>query len=739
MEEEVCCISHAFWRAASANPNKVAIIHSNYPPSNDNEEDVLYTYGELQSAVNGLSARIANILLGAHDPHLIRQPGLLNRFLWMETLYPFLAHDISCFKTAISFIDHLSEILGPLLSSTVLVIPSFDKLRKNPLLVFDILKAYHVTRLIIVPSLMRALLPGLQSSDGRLIQNFLRILVLSGEDFPIWLWEVLHETLGETQILNLYGTTEVSGDCAYFDCKTLPKLLEEESLSSVPIGKPILGCELLLAEETDTKAFSNSEGEILVGGKCLAIKYLDDALANPVKFMSVNVTNAVSDTVANSEVKHATYFRTGDFARKLNDGNYVFIGRKDRMVKVNGQRIALEEIEYNMRKHPHVADAAASFHCCKHNNNYIAAYILLKGIDQSFPYIGNEKQNSHYDWNVNGKKSLHDSLRTWLEQRLPAVMIPSSFHFIAALPRLPSGKINYEALPQIESIIQETGCGHSGKHLDDRDIQIIKEVFKRVLMVEDISDDDDLFAFGGTSITAAHVGHTLGVDMRFIYKHPSPVKLCNALLEVPGLLESIRNHDPVSKLPLEMSKYGKEKGIEGASNLHVYNLIVPETLRSMNAGYKEVSSFFGSLMQIAERVPEESIAHNPIKSKLAEHNLGPDSSVSRPHKKQRPLQIQLQNNIETGWEHWVSGLNLPEAVAFSRYNKIISRGGFDNALVLQNSHVIFRNQVSGNIYQLWKVLLKSCVDASPLVVIWNEKSYVFIGSHAHNFLCIDAS
>ena len=72
------------------------------------------------------------------------------------------------------------------------------------------MQAYYVTRLTAVPSLIRALLPSLQSSRGRSVRNFLRVFVLSGETFPIWLWELLHETLPDTAILNLYGTTEVS-------------------------------------------------------------------------------------------------------------------------------------------------------------------------------------------------------------------------------------------------------------------------------------------------------------------------------------------------------------------------------------------------------------------------------------------------------------------------------------------------------------------------------------------------
>lgn len=66
--------------------------------------------------------------------------GLLNRFLWMQQLYPMLEEEILLFKTSISFIDHLQEFLGPILSACKLVIPPFNQLKRNPFHVVDYLK-----------------------------------------------------------------------------------------------------------------------------------------------------------------------------------------------------------------------------------------------------------------------------------------------------------------------------------------------------------------------------------------------------------------------------------------------------------------------------------------------------------------------------------------------------------------------------------------------------------------------
>jgi len=56
---------------------------------------------------------------------------------------------------------------------------------------------------------MRTILPGLQTHANMLVENSLKLLVLSGETFPLTLWEMLSTILPKTSILNLYGSTEV--------------------------------------------------------------------------------------------------------------------------------------------------------------------------------------------------------------------------------------------------------------------------------------------------------------------------------------------------------------------------------------------------------------------------------------------------------------------------------------------------------------------------------------------------
>lgn len=64
----------------------------------------------------------------------------MNRLQWMEETYPHAHDDVGCFKTAIGFVDHLTEALGPLLAGKVLIVPSQNQLARNPLALFKVLQ-----------------------------------------------------------------------------------------------------------------------------------------------------------------------------------------------------------------------------------------------------------------------------------------------------------------------------------------------------------------------------------------------------------------------------------------------------------------------------------------------------------------------------------------------------------------------------------------------------------------------
>ncbi|CAH8349000.1 unnamed protein product [Eruca vesicaria subsp. sativa] len=596
------------------------------------------------------------------------EQGLLNRFMWMQEHYPVIGEQQFAFKTSVGFIDHLQEFLGATLNSTPLVIPPFTLLKENMISILDFLEAYSISRLVAVPTLIRAFLPTLQHRGHNKLQSCLKLVVLSGEPFPVGLWDTLHKLLPETCFLNLYGSTEVSGDCTYFDCSGLPKLLETENIGSVPIGKPISNCKILLLGDEDKPC----EGEICVGGLCLSQGYLHSLIESQsyVKLHNNTLCNHLT-----SDCGSQLYYRTGDYGRKLSSGDLIFIGRRDRTTKVNGQRMSLEEIETTLELNPYITEAVVILNGNQAELASLDAFLVL-----------NKETKADED--------VIYSIRNWMSEKLPLVMIPNHFVLVESLPSTPSGKVDYDALARLNGPrihVQDMMHINGTSSLLDT----IKKAVCDALMVKEVSEDDDFFAIGGDSLAAAHLSHSLGIDMRLIYQFRSPSKLVICLSEKKGKLREDMQHNTIQKADYKTESQNTNELVSRPFPLQ-YSVSSESTSSRMQ--YEK------SVCAKRLKIDSEQFSFKSMKDKISW-----DSGYSEMH------------------------------CAFSRCNKVYYPNSCSNeGENRENWSVEFpRNQIV-SIQELWKVHMESCVDASPLVVLKHSKTYLFIGSHSRKFFCIDA-
>ena len=105
----------------------------------------------------------------------------INRFTWMWQEYPFSADETCCHKTALGFVDSVWEIFGPLLGGVRSVIVP-NEILLEPELFVDLLAKHGVTRIVLVPSFLRAILLAVPDLGRRLPS--LRLWSVSGEVFP---------------------------------------------------------------------------------------------------------------------------------------------------------------------------------------------------------------------------------------------------------------------------------------------------------------------------------------------------------------------------------------------------------------------------------------------------------------------------------------------------------------------------------------------------------------------------
>ncbi len=151
--------------------SEIAQAGADYPTSDielDDRAYVLYT--------SGSSGRPKGVE-GTHR-------GAMNRMRWMWERYPFEAGEVCCQKTNIGFVDSVWEIFGPLLAGVPSVIVAQETV-VDPEELLRTLAEHRVTRMVLVPSLLRAVLEHAPNLGERVPD--LKLWTCSGE---VLTWEL---------------------------------------------------------------------------------------------------------------------------------------------------------------------------------------------------------------------------------------------------------------------------------------------------------------------------------------------------------------------------------------------------------------------------------------------------------------------------------------------------------------------------------------------------------------------
>jgi len=388
--------------------------------------------------------------------------GAINRFNWMWKTFPFEAGETCCQKTSLSFVDSVWEIFGPLLQGIpTVIIP--DAALKDLYRLVQILAIKDVTRIVLVPSLLRVLLNTYPALESRLPK--LKYWVTSGEALDLELSQCFQKLMPESILLNLYGSSEVSADATWYDTR------KSKSLSCVPIGCPIANTQVYVLNRHLKPVPIGVRGELYIGGASLARGYLNRPELTEEKF----IPNPFSDEPG------AYLYKTGDLARYLSDGNIEFLSRIDHQVKVRGFRIELGEIEAVLAQHQNVRETVVTAREDIRGDKRLVAYVVL-----------NQEQ-----------ATTTSELRHLIKQKLPDYMVPSVFMMLNALPLTPNGKVDRRALPVPDQARQEPEETFIAPR-DKLELQLTK-IWEEVLGKKSISVRENFFDLGGHSLLAVRL------------------------------------------------------------------------------------------------------------------------------------------------------------------------------------------------------------------------------------------
>lgn len=271
---------------------------------------------------------------------------------------------------------------------------------KNPRALAHLIEEKGITHWYSTPTILKLIL--LYGKPERRNHRSLRFVLFAGEVFPPDKLHQLSRLWPDARFFNLYGPTETNV-CTYFE---IPKPVPVDRQDPYPIGKT---CEHL---STQILSLPSGDSELCVSGSAVAHSYWNNAGANSNSFFIENGKK---------------WYKTGDLVKISEEGDLVFKGRKDRMVKKNGFRIELGEIENTLNRHSQIADVAVSSVYTDDYECRITAFIQAR-------------ESAILNM---------DNLKTYCQERLPHYMTPDRFIELDSIPKTSTDKTDYQELKKI--------------------------------------------------------------------------------------------------------------------------------------------------------------------------------------------------------------------------------------------------------------------------------------------------
>ena len=249
----------------------------------------------------------------------------------------------------------------------------------------------------------------------------LRAVIFAGEVFPARQLSRLMTELPGPRYLNWYGPTETNV-CTWYEVPPGAQLTVP-----VPIGRACANTDAFaVTADGGRVAKPGQEGELYVRGPGLMSGYWGDA----AKTSHALVTNPFQQAYAEPA------YRTGDLVTVDEAGEFVFLGRRDGMVKTRGYRVELGEVEAALYDCPAVREAVVLPLPDELLGNRLRAVISADG------GLTREEVLDH------------------CRRRLPGYMVPDVVEFCAALPRTSTGKVDRAGLRSTEVKEREEAGGY---------------------------------------------------------------------------------------------------------------------------------------------------------------------------------------------------------------------------------------------------------------------------------------
>lgn len=328
--------------------------------------------------------------------------AVLDYVQWLTGRFRFEERDVLGNQAELFFDLSVQDVYAPLICGCkTVLIPR--ELFAAPAALMEYVRDKKISVLVWAPSAlcMVANLNGMEEirPDG------LRCVMFCGEVMPCKQLNYWRKRLPGVVYINLYGPTETTVASTYY---VVDREFSDED--RLPIGIPCENTDVLVLNQEDRPAGVWEQGELCVRGSSLALGYYRD----PERTREVFVQNPCNPAYPE------WIYRTGDLVYYEEDGNLMYVSRKDHQIKHLGYRIELGEIE--------------------------AAARLLEGVQEcACVYDGERKRILLF---YTGEPLETAAARKALQARLPHYMIPNRLCHLEAMPHTASGKLDRKGLKE---------------------------------------------------------------------------------------------------------------------------------------------------------------------------------------------------------------------------------------------------------------------------------------------------
>ena len=385
----------------------------------------------------------------------IEHSGLVNLVTWHNRAYEVVASDRKSQLSGLAFDASVWELWPYLVAGASVHIPKEETRASWPRLL-NWMVAEAITICFLPTPLAEAVI-----ADDWPAGIALRAVLTGGDKLHRW-----PENRLPFAFVNKYGPTEVSAVTTWAPMHpTTPRN------QSPPIGRPIANTETFVLDKSLQPVPIGVPGELYIGGIGLARGYVNQPDITAEKFIPHPFSNEPGRRL----------YKSGDLVCYQSDGNLEFLGRHDSQVKIRGYRIELSEIENSLLEHADIREAVVLGREDQTGLKHLVVYFV--------PEPGMVPQTNQ--------------LQEFLQERLPAYMIPATFISLKSLPLNSNGKIDRRALLSLEQ--GEVASTVTYVAPQNPIQETLAEIWAEVLGIQRVGIHDNFFEVGGDSISSIRI------------------------------------------------------------------------------------------------------------------------------------------------------------------------------------------------------------------------------------------